>query len=158
MKARKLGMSFTMWLHRGVSRYEVVVGHIIKPLLKSGGALCYQTTKKWWGTSPQAPPMVTTLKNKYRHIMEKNTLPICKKGTNNTFSRLANLDFVRKFQCIFMVHDFSIGTDQWLSIKWGFTKKHFIENYTHRPPIALTSILSFTTLWPQNLKKFLKYQ
>ena len=38
-----------------------MVRHIIKPLLKKFGALCYQTTKKWWGTCPLAPPMVTTL-------------------------------------------------------------------------------------------------
>ena len=46
---------------RGVGRYEILVEHIIKPLLKSGGAICYQTTKKWQGTCPQAPPMVTLL-------------------------------------------------------------------------------------------------
>ena len=34
-------------LHRGVTRYEIVVGHTLNPLSKSGGALCYQTTKKW---------------------------------------------------------------------------------------------------------------
>ena len=47
--------------HRGVGKYEIVVGYIINLLLKCGGALCYQTTKKWWGTCPQAPPMVTPL-------------------------------------------------------------------------------------------------
>ena len=46
---------------RGVTRYEIVVGHTLNPFSKSGGALCYQTTKKWWGTCPQAPPMVTPL-------------------------------------------------------------------------------------------------
>ena len=39
---------------RGVGRYEIVVGHTL-----GGGTLCYQTTKKWWGMCPQAPPMVT---------------------------------------------------------------------------------------------------
>ena len=41
---------------RGVGMYEIVVGPIVKPLLKSGGALCYQTTIKWRGTCPQAQP------------------------------------------------------------------------------------------------------
>ena len=45
----------------GVTRYEIVVGHTLNPFSKSGGALCYQTTKKWWGTCPQATPMVTPL-------------------------------------------------------------------------------------------------
>ena len=43
-------------LYRGVGSYEIVAGHIIKPLLKSGGALRYQTTKTappeiYWGSS-----------------------------------------------------------------------------------------------------------
>ena len=46
---------------RGVGRYEIVEGHILNHSLKIGGALCYQTTKKWWGTCPKAPPMVTPL-------------------------------------------------------------------------------------------------
>ena len=33
----------------------------IKPSSKSGGALCYQATKKWRCTYPQAPHMVTPL-------------------------------------------------------------------------------------------------
>ena len=31
---------------RGVTRYEIVVGHTLNPFSKSGGALCHQTTKK----------------------------------------------------------------------------------------------------------------
>ena len=31
------------------------------PFSKSGGAICYQTIKKRWGTRLQAPPMVTPL-------------------------------------------------------------------------------------------------
>ena len=50
------------YLLRGVGRYEIVVGHTLNPSSKSGGALCYQTTKKWWGTCPQAPPMATLLR------------------------------------------------------------------------------------------------
>ena len=55
--------------NRGVGRYEIVVGHIIKPLLK-----------KWWGTCRQAPPMVTPLCKRY----ELATYLDCFSNTNIT--------------------------------------------------------------------------
>ena len=70
-----------MNLSRGVGRYEIVVGRIIKPLLKSGGAPCYQTTKKWWGKCPQAHPMVTPL-----HINVKPILAAIRKFKIVTFN------------------------------------------------------------------------
>ena len=48
-------------MSRGAGRYEMVVGHIVKPFQKGDGALFYQMTKKWWGKFPQAPLMVTPL-------------------------------------------------------------------------------------------------
>ena len=48
-------------LCKGVTKYEIVVGHTLNLFLESGGVICYQNTKKWWGMCPQAQPMVTPL-------------------------------------------------------------------------------------------------
>ena len=55
-----LKLSCSKWVDklecRGVSRYIIVVGHTLNPFSKSGRALCYQNTKKWWGMSPRPHP------------------------------------------------------------------------------------------------------
>ena len=48
-------------LPRGARMSSIVVGHTLNPPSKNGGALCYNTTRKRWGTCSQAPPMVTPL-------------------------------------------------------------------------------------------------
>ena len=46
--AKSSQISFiTKFISKGVRRYEIVVGHTLNPSSRSGGALCYQTTKKW---------------------------------------------------------------------------------------------------------------
>ena len=44
-----------MSMSRGVGKYQIVVGHIIKPILKSGGALYLWNHQKAMGHVPQGP-------------------------------------------------------------------------------------------------------
>ena len=62
-------------------------------------------------------------------------------------SRVYYLVYMIVCTCVYLVlHNFSIGLDEWLGIEGSFPKQHLIDANAQRPPVTLSTIHTLTIL------------